>query len=375
MSTSASDDLKSQPSSGSCSDSASSGAIPGSSTSGGEASIGPKETVTAKGVVDYLLFGLSLPERTVRATAALVGGTLTETTQLLVPRAFRSSKTYSIFVQQMLDLMTKKIGRVEGEKNAEGSAVDAEGYVARKTVGNFVELAGLATIHLSPLTILAIVSDVAYGSNTYLKELAEELHREGVIDETSSIHNVNDFLAAIQGATGKTAEAFDLPPMSLKALSETIVQTRDAVGKIDPTAIIPKSEIDQLWRNMESVAKKEHASLFEVASTMTLMTIDSLGYAGTTTLSAVRVATNILERDVLNHYVDSLEVIQKKGLFPALADVSKPYISAVWTNFSANNETLTEDLVSGRAITRFWNGVQNWFVPKKVEVQDNIKKD
>ena len=33
-----------------------------------------------------------------------------------------------------------------------------DNFVARKTVGNFIELAGLATLHLSPLTLLAVVS-------------------------------------------------------------------------------------------------------------------------------------------------------------------------------------------------------------------------
>ena len=58
-------------------------------------------------------------------------------------------------------------------------------FVARKTVGNFVEMAGLATLHVSPMMLLAVVSDIAYGSQTYLNEITEELKREGVIDEGS----------------------------------------------------------------------------------------------------------------------------------------------------------------------------------------------
>ena len=45
-------------------------------------------------------------------------------------------------------------------------------YVTRKAVGNFVDMASLATLHVSPLMLLAAVSDLAYGSQVYLKELA-----------------------------------------------------------------------------------------------------------------------------------------------------------------------------------------------------------
>ena len=69
----------------------------------------------------------------------------------------------------MLDFVVEDIGGVERNEEDEGPP-KVDNFVARKTVGNFVELAGMATFHLSPMTLLAIVSDVAYGSQTYLKE-------------------------------------------------------------------------------------------------------------------------------------------------------------------------------------------------------------
>ena len=78
---------------------------------------------------------------------------------------------------------------------------EVENYVAKKTVSNFVELAGLATLHVSPLTVLAIMSDVAYGSNTFLKELSTELKKQGVIDGDSTIDNTADLLSALSEAS------------------------------------------------------------------------------------------------------------------------------------------------------------------------------
>ena len=56
-------------------------------------------------VYQYMMFGLSLPERALRSTSALVGGALTESAGLLIPQAFRNSKSYEVFVHQMLDFM------------------------------------------------------------------------------------------------------------------------------------------------------------------------------------------------------------------------------------------------------------------------------
>lgn len=125
-------------------------------------------------VRDFLLYGLSLPERALRSAGGILGGTLRESASLLIPQAFRNSRTYSVMVQQMLDFLAEDVGGVDRPKDP-GAPAKLENFVARKAVGNFVEMAALATLHLSPMMLLAIVSDVAYGSKTYLKELAGDL--------------------------------------------------------------------------------------------------------------------------------------------------------------------------------------------------------
>ena len=64
-------------------------------------------------VYQHLVYGLSLPERAIRTTAATVGGVIHESATLLVPQAFRDSKTYNVFVHQMIDMLAKDVGGVE----------------------------------------------------------------------------------------------------------------------------------------------------------------------------------------------------------------------------------------------------------------------
>jgi len=157
-------------------------------------------------VRQYLMYSLSVPERALRSGVGVVGGAVRETASLLVPQAFQSSKTYSVMVQQMLDFVVEDIGGVE-RKEGEEESTQVENFVARKTVGNFVEMAGLATMHVSPLTILAVLSDVAYGSNAFLKEWGDELKRQGIIDENSTINRVDDLLSSVAAASATIVTA------------------------------------------------------------------------------------------------------------------------------------------------------------------------
>jgi hypothetical protein len=320
-------------------------------------------------VYKYLMYSVSLPERALRSTSAMVGGVLKESAELLVPQAFQTSKSYSIFVSQMLGIMTESIGGVENKSNVE-SPTGVENFVARKAVGNFMELAGMATLHLSPITVLALVSDIAYGSKTYLNELAEELKREGVIDENSSIYNAADLLEAVQNASGVTAEAFDLPPISVDGLRETIEQTRTAVNRMNPAKMIPQNELQHLWTDMQEMALKENVSVFEVSSAMSLYTLNQVTTVGKGALSTIKVAGNMFDKHIFQHYVDSMIDLHDKGLYGSLAESSKPYLDAVWNNFSTDRETVTEDVLSGKMVGRFWNGLRGWFSKAEEEEEE-----
>ncbi len=60
--------------------------------------------------------------------------------------------------------------------------------------------------------LLPIVSDVAYGSHSYVQELADEVGEQVLIGDKSSVHHVDDVLNAIQEkAGGETLRDTSLP--------------------------------------------------------------------------------------------------------------------------------------------------------------------
>lgn len=325
--------------------------------------IAPREPEDDPGfarVQKYLLYSLSLPERTLRSGSGLVGGALKHSAALLVPAAFQSSKTYTILVRQTLDFLVNDVGGVAAPKD-ETAPPPVENYIARKTVGNFVEMAGLATLHLSPLTVLAVVSDVAHGSQAYLRELSAELKRQGVIDADTTIDHAGDLLDAVGNASGVTASAFDTPPLSVEGLRETIEQTRAAVARMDASSVIPLAEVERLWNEMRDAARRENVGLFELSSVVTLNSLERIGDLGRGALSSVRVAGNLFDRHILDHYADALTEIRDRGFYATLAETSEPYIEAVWQNFSTEKATLTEDLLTGKLLGQAGAALRRWF--------------
>jgi hypothetical protein len=307
------------------------------------------EKPTNKSVYEYLTYSMSLPERAIRTTSGLLGGVVRESADLLVPQAFRDSKVYTTLVQQTLDFMCDDIGGV-ARPVGPGQPGKIDDYVARKTVGNFVEMASLATLHASPMLLLAVVSDVAYGSQTYLHELASELRREGLIDEDSTIHHASDLLDALRETTGTAASVFDTPPLSIDGLRESIESTAKSASRIDPTKVLPRAEIDRLWSDMQQIANQQNVSLLEVSGAVTLHALDSIAHVGTGALSGVRVAGTLLDRHVVDHYRKALGEIHTRGYYATLADTSGPYIAAVWQNFATEKPTITGDLLSGKLV-------------------------
>ena len=324
-----------------------------------------------KSVRDYLLYSLSLPERALRTTTGVAGGAIRESAALLVPQAFQDSKTYSVLVKETLQFLTEDVGGVKSAKTSDSEEPGIDDFVARKTVGNFVEMAGLATLHVSPMMLLAVVSDIAYGSQVYLNEITEELKREGVIDENTTIDRASDLLAAVSNASGVAATAFNTPPISVEGLREMIDQTQSAISEIDPAQVLPQAEVQRMWNDMQEIADRENVSLFDVSSAMALHSLDRVASVGRGALSSTRAMGRLFNRHVIDHYRTALGDLQEQGYYATLAATSQPYSDAVWTNFSTDKTTITEDLLSGKLVGQTARSVGRWLgVSKQSKPKD-----
>ena len=299
-----------------------------------------------------LLYGLSLPERLLRSGVGLTAGAVKEVAGVLIPQSFQSAKSYEIAIENSLTFLTETVGGVAGSSAAADKAGE---HVARKAVGNFVDLAGLATFHVSPMWILAAVSDVAYGSSTYVREVAAELKAQGVIDDTSTIHQIDDVLDAIQRSSGSAASTFDTPPLSVEELRATLGQIRTELSEADLRKVFPENEVRRLWTEMQTTATQQNVGLLGVSSAMTMQMLDGVKTVSTGALTGIRVAGGLFEKNVWSHYVDSLARIREEGFYETVAESYRPYVDAVWNNFAGERETWTEQILDPNNITKTVN--------------------
>jgi hypothetical protein len=317
-----------------------------------------------RSIFDALKYGASLPERFVRSAAGVTAGTAKELAEFLVPRSFQDSKTYEVVVRNSLNFVIGNIGGVDLPADPNAPA-QAENYLARKAVGNFMDFAGLATLHTSPLWVLAIVSDVAYGTKSYMQELARELQNQGLIDDASTIHKIDDLLEAVQKASGTAASSLDQPPLSVDELKTSLDQTRQALMGVDPRTLFPEAEIARFWGDMKSLATKEDVSLLGVSGVVAMQTVATVKAVSQGTLTGVVVAGQIVNRAIFSHYVDSLSRINEQGLFQTLQSTYEPYVEAVWKNFREDQRTWTETLLEADTYRSVWTTLKRWVGAEK----------
>ncbi|MBL8818647.1 MAG: hypothetical protein JNL58_21650 [Planctomyces sp.] len=346
-------------------------------SSGSQPSAASAETMFNK-----LIFGLSLPERLVRSAVGLTAGTAREIAEFVVPQAFQDSKTYEVMIRNSLGFLVSGVGTVSpdagkaevpaatdsGElKSEQGGGTAASGqpdpgrYIAKKAASNFIDIAGLATLHISPLWILAIVSDAAYGTKSYLNELAQELRDRGLIDETSTIHKVEDLMDAVRQASGTAASTFDQPPLSLDELQMSIEQTRLALLNVDPTDLIPEAEIASMWTEMREVAAQEQISLLGVSAAVAMQTMEAVRDVSEGTITGLLVAGKIVNRNIFGHYASALSGIRENGIWESVRKTYQPYVNMAWSNFMSSRRSWTEQVLDPGHITRAWTKLKGWF--------------
>ncbi len=344
----------------------------------------PSPAASSETMMSRLFYGLSLPERLVRSAVGITAGTAKEIAEFVVPQAFQDSKTYEVAVRNSLNFILANVGTVadddvqtaDSQQSAAPSSSSPPGdvstlspgrFVARKAVGNFIDIAGLATLHVSPLWILAIVSDAAYGTKTYLNELASELQNQGLIDDSSTIHRVDDLFEAVKQASGTAASNFDTPPLSLDELRMSIVQTRAALNDVDPTMLIPEAEIGRFWNDMKQLADQENISLLGVSGAVAMQAVESIRSVTHGSLTGLFVAGKIVNRNIFGHYASALGQIHQKGLWSSVKETYAPYVDLAWGNFTSSRKTWTEQVLNPGRFTGIWGKITGLFKRKSVQ--------
>jgi hypothetical protein len=266
-------------------------------------------------------FLLSVPERIVRSLAALVGGLVHESAQLLLPRLVRRSRLYEASAKNLLRVTIELVGGVEGSSTAESGGVGQ--LAVRKGAGNVVELGSIAAFGFSPLWLLAAASDLARGSRVYLDTLVDEHKAAGVLAPEAEFGSVDELLGALERGSGTAARLVDIPPLELAELRSSVAELRANVDDLPRP-----DELAAAYEGLRRAADAEGRSLLEVSAGIGLAFLLS--------------ARSLSREHLVVPYRQDWRPVRDEGFAAYAGRVARPYRRAVEGHFNPGRETWTE---------------------------------
>jgi hypothetical protein len=271
-------------------------------------------------------FALSLPERVVRALAALLGGAVHETAELVLPRVVRRSRLYEATAKNLLRITVELVGAVE---RAGDDDVPAGKLAVRKGAGNVVELGSIAAFGFSPLWLLAAASDVLRGSRTYLTALVEELQRAGVLAEGVEVGSVDELLGVLERGTGQAAALVDVPPVELAGLRRSLAELA-----AERESLPSPGELAAVYEGLRSAARREDRPLLEVSTGIGLAFLASAG--------------RVTREHLVVPYREDWRPVRREGFAAYARRVAEPYRRAIEGHLDRERSTFTERIAARR---------------------------
>ena len=245
----------------------------------------------------------SLPERTTRAGAALTGGLVYETTEVMLPFAVRRSKLYQAIVGRLLRIMIELVGGVEGVYPAQEMPVRE--LLVRKAAGNVVELSSFVAVGWSPVWLLAGASDLVGGTKVYLRTLVRELRDAGVLAPDAEVASFEELLTELEDTSGVLADTVDLPPLNVSSVRASWQELRQQAADLPDAA-----GLERIFAELQLAARQEERSLLEISSLVAL--------------GAVRAGMKLGNVHIFGYYRLALRTIVEEGLLFFLRRTGTP---------------------------------------------------
>jgi hypothetical protein len=269
-------------------------------------------------------YALSLPERTLRATAAGLGGLLFEASQVLLPGWLRRSRLYRAIVAGTLRIAIELVGGATGILPPD--EVTAQELAKRKAAGTGLEMAGLMFVGWSPLWLFAATADLTGGTRTYLQALVAELRRDGLLPGDADIASAEELLETLEETSGLLAESLDVPPLNVDDMRTSWQELRRQGTDLPDTG-----RLADLYADLRQVAMQEGRSLRSVSSLLA---------AG-----ALRAGVQIGQVHIFDYYEDALGTMAREGLAVYARRVTGPYLAVARRHFDPNRVSHTERLL------------------------------
>jgi hypothetical protein len=288
-----------------------------------------------------LMYTLSLPERTLRSMAALLGGTSTLLAETLFPKSLRGTTSYRVTIGLMQQFIIEQVAgmkiKIDEDQNQLG-----EDYVQRKMAGTALEAVGLLTMGYSPLWVFAILGDAAGGSKVFLNRLVEHLKENNIMAENIEATELVDVLDAVQDASRKSTTTIDTPPLSRAELARLADEMKSSYSRVfkSTTNLVPR--LEALWKSMELLAMRENISIERLGGIMTVDAVlwskRGVGFARATSQTGVE----LFDEKILDSYRKTLIATREQGIDTYMSAHMQPFMRAAKAHFDPAQKSWTE---------------------------------
>src|SRR5206468_9072318 len=184
---------------------------------------------------------LSLPERGLPSATALAAGLLREIGEVVIPRTVRGSHLYQNLVEVTLRFLIEQVGQVESIYPI--SEKLTEDFLVRRTAGNGIELIGILAFRASPVWVLAALADASGAGRYLIREIANCLKDEGLLDRERDFNSVDQMLDGLEASAARLASTINMPPLDVPALRQEWESVRRDLSKIPPKSLPSLSSI------------------------------------------------------------------------------------------------------------------------------------
>lgn len=288
-----------------------------------------------------LMYTLSLPERTIRSLAALVGGTSILLAETLFPKSLRGTTTYKVTIGLMQQFIIERVAGMKDRINEDHVQL-SDDYVQRKMAGTALEAAGLLAMGYSPLWVFAILGDAAGGGKVFLKRLVKYLKENDVLREEIEARELVDVLEAVQEASVQSASTIDTPPLSRDELSELANEMKSNYGRVVESATNLMPRLEAIWKNMEQLALRENISVERLVG---IMTVDAATWSKKgmgIALATGQTSAELINENILDSYRNTLAMTSEHGIDEYLSSHMRPFMQSARAHFNPAQKTWTE---------------------------------
>lgn len=294
---------------------------------------------------------LSLPERVLRSASALAAGLVREVGNITLPKAVRRTRLYQNMVETTLRFLIEQVGQVEGSYPPEGKLAD--NFLLQRTLGDGIDLAGLAAFHASPVWVLAALADISGVGRQLMDEIVASLKDEGLLDGNTKVENVDQVLDGLERTAGQLASSIRFPPLDIPGLRKEWTAVKEAARTIPAPSLPSPERVREQWEDLKAEAAGQHRTVLELSSLMALSTVrampENLIWLSRCARTATVRARNIFAEGLLDHYRTTLGEIRETGYLAYGAREFRPYLRAAARQFSSSHQSLTERLLERRS--------------------------